>query len=154
MKKLLSLFLLLPLAIASCGDDKDEPTTKKDPEGVVEANIMLSSAVDVSGLDIYLQNYNFMSNVMINFDHVYLFTSVGSVKSISDINKIPNSGWSESVAAEVGKGYVIGIRETVSHGCSDNLIDYGRMYVSKAINNSSGEIIGYTIKVQYPWNPQ
>ena len=143
------LLLLLPFAIASCGgDDKDEPeVTSNDPEGTIVMNLV-NNDDDICIDDSWPYMYVGMTpqNNIDTWYHSGQIVSVGKVKGLSDIKKVPESGWAERCAATPGCGYVI--RQADGSGG----YKYCRVYLVDFITSTSGGIMGATIKYQL-WNP-
>ena len=150
MKKFLIFFLmLLPLALASCGDDKDEPTnnTTKDPEGTVIVNVNMGDGTNAGGLWIGLgRDYNLTCN--------YGISIIGPVKGIGNISatatSVQNLTWTYYAAANVGYGYIFRQyqgNETVN-GVSVSYYYIYAVYVSEEIASTSGGVMGYTLKVR------
>ena len=128
--------MLLPLAIASCGGDDDEPQTNttKDPDGTVLVNVNLGSDTYASGCRIYLgKDYNLSGN--------YPVSIVGPVKGIGSISvtssQVDGLTWTTYAAAQVGYGYIFRGRH-----------EYYAVYVDSEIGSTSGGVMGYTLKVR------
>ena len=133
------LFLLLPLAMASCGDDKDDPTTNttNDPDGTIIVNVNKLSGVYVFNCYIFLdENYNFHDE-----GKGVSFSIVGPVKGIGSINitvgQIQNQTWTTDAAVQVGYGYIFKYNT-----------DYYAAYVASEMHNTNGDVMGYTLKVR------
>lgn len=71
------------------------------------------------------------------------FSTVGKVKGLSQIQKIPQTGWAEAVGALPGYGYV----------AEYNGI-YCRLYVTDYLKDSEGNKIGAILKYQAPFTPE
>ncbi len=154
------LLLLLPLAMASCGGGDDEPTvTSKDPEGTAIINLRCGDFWDVP----YIGSFNGHMEGAIYLDEACNFCSsdnwdsficVGKVNGLSSVKKVPVTGWSKSVAATPGMGYIAKYDGTYiaddQYEEGDRLI---RMYVVEYILDSSNNVIGAVVKYQYPFNP-
>ena len=148
MKKFLIFFLmLLPLALASCGDDKDEPTnnTTKDPDGTVIVNVTLDRSTDVLGIEIRLtKDYNLELRYGNNYG-INCISIIGPVKGIGDISatetSVQNLTWTKYAAANVGYGYIF----RLSKGA---YWDIYAVYVADEIASTSGGVMGYTLKVR------
>ena len=147
------LLLLLPLAMASCGDDKDEPNnTTKDPDGTIIVNVNLHSIVSVFECSILLdENYNLSHNE----GYGGSVSIVGPVKGIGAINitadQVQNRTWTTYAAAQVGYGYIFRSDSRITGSCN-----YYAVYVASEICSTNGGIMGYTLKVRkllenIPW---
>jgi hypothetical protein len=138
LKYFLLLLLILPLALTSCGFDKDDeptPDISKDPAGTVIINFTESDEWYSLGYGIgfyYLPGFNMYASD----GEIYM---IGPVKNIASITKkdIPTTGWSKQAAAIVGYGYVLA-------GWHDN---YAALYVDSEIKSTNGGVYGYLIKV-------
>lgn len=75
-----------------------------------------------------------------SYDHSEI-ASVGKVKGLGNIKKIPESGWAQELSVIVGHGYVV--RYTKYD--DPNQYFYARVFVRDEIIGTSGGIIGYTI---------
>lgn len=138
---------MLSVGFVSCGDDDDnddglQPTgtvSEQDPEGTVVINMnneRTSYDIKIGSLCISEDN-NFYGWGGEGYTGI---ASVGHVSGLSKITKVPESGWASSVAVVPGDGYVIQFGKS-----------YARIYVVSYITNTSGSIIGATIKYQAPW---
>lgn len=65
--------------------------------------------------------------------------SVGAVSGLSSIKIIPGSGWSKSVKAEKGYGYIVRIHQ--NHWGNDYGYEYFRLYVKDFIKDTTGTIL-------------
>ena len=156
------LLLLLPLAMASCGDDKDEPTTNttKDPDGTIIVNVNLDSKTSAGGCEIGLSKaYNLNCY---GYGYYGSVSIVGPVKGIGNINltvsQTQSLTWTSNAAAEVGYGYIF---KVISDSKFENnqriyYYDYYAVYVASEIGSTSGGVMGYTLKVRkllenVPW---
>ena len=82
-------------------------------------------------------------------EHLAQIISIGKVKGLSHINNIPESGWSNQVAAIPGYGYIYRVS-----WWNYTPISYARIFVVNYITSTSGGIIGATIKYQPYWEPE
>ncbi|MBR0024149.1 MAG: hypothetical protein IJP59_06020 [Muribaculaceae bacterium] len=167
MKKFLIFFLmLLPLAITSCGDDKDEP--KNEPQSKNETQYDIRE-LKMSGNGILLKcelycmiSYQYASHLgrdvfTIGFRNSYYggyatskFVSancakVGKVNNLSDIKSIPTSGWQSwehsFYDVELNDGFVVEIYD-------GSQFYYFRLMLSKIVTNSNNNIVDAVILVQ------
>ncbi len=139
---------LVSLCTMSCGGDddddggtRDNPTTSADPAGTIAANLThQGGSVDFSGF-----TYPYCSIKMNSSNNLETssceIASVGSVKGLSSITKVPETGWSHETAAIPGYGYVIKWQS-----------EYARLYVVDYMESTTGGIMGCTIKYQI-WTP-
>lgn len=77
-------------------------------------------------------------------------TCVGNVGGLGKINKIPESGWTNSVAVNPGKGYIIRHR----HDRDPQYCKYAKVYVVDWIEGTSGGIIGAVIRYEDNWKEE
>lgn len=150
---------LVSLCTMSCGDGDDDddggtrenPTTSADPAGTIAANLTNNrDRVRLSGLDTYYYPYIYMNSSNNLCTERCEIVSVGSVKGLSSITKVPETGWSDETAAIPGYGYVIRINE--SNIRSNESKKYARLYVVDYMESTTGGIMGCTIKYQV-WEP-
>lgn len=139
MKKLFYYLLMLPLlcALAACGEDEPNPDnpeeTVPDPAGTITIKMRYDDATSIDGVIKIDESYNF---------HGGQFVSVGQCKGLGNVTRIPKTGWASSVAVTPGCGYVANVP-------SSNL--FYRLYVTGTMTDTSGGIIGYTVKYQSPF---
>lgn len=160
-KKLVAVFcILLCTTFISC----EKTINENDPEDVIivnmicnQTNIEIFSQNDNLEIMFYIDNANnfvssgYVSSGSGHSGYMIEFASVGQVSCISDIQYIPNGGWNGRLAVVPGNGYVV-------RKCFDEHLQYttnyqyARIYVVDYLLNTSGEIIGATIKYQTPWH--
>lgn len=140
---LLHVFILMTIAFSftvftGCSDD-DDPSDPEisDPEGTVTVYI---NKDDYYGFIKWDTPNNIVTRTgdMLNG---FALVDVGEVKGIGDINKVPEKGWTKTVACKPKHGYIL--QHAISY-----MTTYYRIYVVKNITNKSGEIIGAEIKEQ------
>ena len=148
------------VSLVSCGDDDDDNSnestiTENDPEGTILMNLVNND--DDIVID---EEWPYMHVGMTpqnNIDTWYYnaqIVSVGKVKGLSAITKIPESGWAERCAATAGCGYVIRQSKVSAYDTSrTDGYKYCRVYLVDFITSTSGGIMGATIKYQL-WNPE
>lgn len=160
-KSLWSLLTIMMVAIlsvsfVSCSKDDDDDNgdtstaiTDNDPDGTIIANMHHNDYIGLfhtagKGFDITCFLFLNTSN---NFETNFNIASVGKVKGLGYITKVPTNGWTNKIAVVPGTGYVIqGTYQGVS-GCA-------RVYVVDYIVDTTGGIIGAMIKYQPIWNPE
>lgn len=165
MKK---IWIILPLVLVSlcmisCGDDdesgtREDPVTTADPEGTIAANLLNNnndSRIYMWGSWTEGIKMNSANNLATTSTGVEI-VSVGSVKGLSSITKVPDTGWSYETAAIPGYGYVLRRRINSQWDANSNKYiyeyQYARLYVIDYMNSTSGGIMGCTIKYQI-WEP-
>lgn len=130
----------------SCGNGEDDPLEDgyvdpdkevPDPAETVQIS-MRNSNNGKTVLDggIYINNDNFAGG------H---FVSLGPVKGLGNITKIPTTGWAGQVSVVPGNGYVAYV------GNEGNLYTFYRIYVVKNLIGESNGIIGAVVKYQTPF---
>ena len=147
------------MGLAACGDDDDEnngvvaPTTQNgntqqtlpDPEGTITARIANDGdyryGISIGGtVRVYMDKVNNLcitGSTGVTYDES--IGSVGKVKGLASITKIPTAGFSSMVATSEGEGFIIrGRYYTIE----------GRMYLDAYIRDAQGIIIGATLKYQ------
>ena len=141
----------LVICLTSCNNETDGGP---DPEGTAIANITkgtyYNSGINVGGGGgIYIsESINFHETPGVGWSDV-LFYDFGKVKGLADVDKIVESGWSGGVAVLVNHGYLLKI---INYYYPSD-ISYGRLYVTKFLENTNGGIIGAQVKLQYPFVP-
>lgn len=76
--------------------------------------------------------------------------SIGSVRGLSKIKQIPQSGWTDRLAVNPGNGYVIKFEGSCESG---TFCHYARVYVEEWIESTSGGIIGAIVRYEGNWKP-
>jgi len=70
---------------------------------------------------------------------------IGKASVMDKINDIPNSGWSVQAPVKEGYGYIARGKDY------DGTLHYARLYVVNRLTNSSGGVIGATIRYEPDW---
>lgn len=148
MKKLSFYFSLLAIAamavaatsctkeeIGSPGTDpgSDPSVQVPDPEGTITLSMRNDRGT-------YLDN--FYIDDADNFSGGY-FVSLGEMKGLGNVTRIPKHGWSSKTAVVPGTGYV----------AYDSYDGFYRLFVTSYTVNSMNEIIGADVKYQTPFYP-
>ena len=137
------LVAMLSVSLSSCGDDDgNEPTdviSNQDPEGTIVLNMNNGYKDNWYNIGLWSDIHIDDANNFKGYNSVE-FVSVGKVSGLSKITTIPSSGWSASAAVVPGTGYVARYNNT-----------YARIYVIDYIVDTTGGIIGATIKYQCPF---
>lgn len=144
----LFIFCLITFVIQfySCGNGEDDPLEDgyvdpdkevPDPAETIQIS-MRNSNNGKTVLDggIYINNDNFAGG------H---FVSLGPVKGLGNITKIPTTGWAGEVAVVPGNGYVAYVDNEA------NRYRFYRIYVVKNLIGESNGIIGAVVKYQTPF---
>lgn len=174
MKKIeiiaMMLATILCLCSTSCSDDKESrdtsaTVTSSDPAGTVASNIRHDDAEYTNiQLGTYIvNNYTYSAEIHLHIKgslnlwmreatyNMYpqndvTIASVGPVKNISEIKKVPEAGWAQETSATPGNGYVLKYE-------NENFKGYARVYVVDWITRTGDNgIIGVKIKYQV-WEP-
>ena len=146
--KIILLFLVLFTCTIffSCSDDSSDDLSN-DPQGTILINLN-SGDGDLLTISDYFTNggyfsidieYNNTGNFATYNINTYL-VDVGSVKNISSITTVPDTGWRTTLACEKGHGYIV----RVSY-LGENY--YIRIYVVDSSNERA------KVKVQYRFEP-
>lgn len=124
--------LFAALTILSC--DKNSIAVP-DPEGTIELKMRNTANGWTWLMDAWQigKDNNF-------YGRGRIIVNVGKVKGVGNITRIPISGWAEEMAVVPGNGYILTING-----------DYYRVYVVSYIKNTSGGIMGATIRYQGPF---
>ena len=148
MKKLsfyFSLLAIAAMAVAATSCTKEEidspgtdpgsdPTVQvPDPEGTITLSMRNDRGT-------YLDN--FYIDDADNFRGGY-FVSLGEMKGLGNVTRIPKHGWSSKTAVVPGTGYV-------AYNSYDG---FYRLFVTSYTVNSMNEIIGADVKYQTPFYP-
>ena len=144
------LVAMLTIGFTSCSKDDDSKKSDKDnTEGSQggQGNQGTSVSDPVGTVSLSMLNE---SNGNTKFGYIYIdaannfagadFTSIGTVKGLGNVTKIPFVGWAGQLSVKPGCGYVAFMAQT-----------FVRIYVEDYIKNGFGQIIGATIKYQAPF---
>lgn len=145
----LMAMLVVSAAFVACskdGDgDPDDPGSKvPDPEGTMVLNMRNENN---GGTYLRIENWpeiwiNHSDNFESYADRIE-FVSLGKMKGLGNVTKIPETGWQSSVAVKPAYGYVAkwGNR-------------YCRLYVvQELLAAGTNGVIGAEVKYQYPFEP-
>lgn len=144
----LMAMLVVSAAFVACskdGDgDPDDPGSKvPDPEGTMVLNMRNENN---GGTYLRIENWpGIWINHSDNFESIdgTEFVSLGKMKGLGNVTKIPETGWQSSVAVKPAYGYVAkwGNR-------------YCRLYVvQELLAAGTNGVIGAEVKYQYPFEP-
>lgn len=125
------MVILFSFCLTSCGKEDIS-----DPEGTISLSMRNRDNGDTS-----LGNYFRIDNE--NFTEGY-FVSLGKVKGLGYVNKIPTLGWANEVAVIPGNGYI-------AYDEWGGKYNFYRIYVSDYIISTTGGIIGAEVKYQAPY---
>ena len=167
---------LLSMVYISCGkedkdsdesNDRSSEITENDPQGTIIANLQNTFHPTKNGYyDGGIDNMNNLSTVYLglnssnnlearsNNGFFSQIVSLGEVKNLSQIKKIPDNGWTNQVAAIPGYGYIYRSPYCFTMPCYEPEVSYARIYVVDYLKTSLGEIVGVTIKYQDNWVPE
>lgn len=140
-----SLLAIAAMAVAATSCSKEEidppvtdpgsdPTVEvPDPEGTITLSMRNDRGT-------YLDN--FYIDDADNFSGGY-FVSLGEMKGLGNVTRIPKHGWSNKAAVAPGNGYV----------AYDSYDGFYRLFVTSYTVNTMNEIIGADVKYQTPFYP-
>lgn len=140
-----SLLAIAAMAVAATSCSKEEidppgtdpgsdPTVQvPDPEGTITLSMRNDRGT-------YLDN--FYIDDADNFSGGY-FVSLGEMKGLGNVTRIPKHGWSNKAAVVPGNGYV----------AYDSYDGFYRLFVTSYTVNTMNEIIGADVKYQTPFYP-
>lgn len=138
----LMLVSMLTVTLTACGsDDNDENSSQTivpDPDGTITKNVWWKDAWTQENLGfdgVTVQCIRGSWSTDERWAPNAKIASVGSVKGLGNITKIPTKGWGNTIACEVGCGYVVDTGKQT----------YGRIYVIKEID------YGVQVKYQFPF---
>lgn len=141
-----SLLAIAAMAVAATSCSKEEidtpvtdpgsdPTVEvPDPEGTITLSMRNNKGT-------YLDD-NFYIDDADNFSGGY-FVSMGEMKGLGNVTRIPKHGWSSKAAVTPGTGYV----------AYDSYDGFYRLFVTSYTVNTMNEIIGADVKYQTPFYP-
>lgn len=148
MKKLsfyFSLLAIAAMAVAATSCTKEEidspgtdpgsdPTVQvPDPEGTITLSMRNDRGT-------YLDNFYIDDADNFSGGH---FVSLGEMKGLGNVTRIPKHGWSSKTAVVPGTGYV----------AYDSYDGFYRLFVTSYTVNTMNEIIGADVKYQTPFYP-
>ncbi|GHV49775.1 hypothetical protein FACS1894181_09460 [Bacteroidia bacterium] len=155
MKKFGFIFLKCAGALALClllsgcsTDDPDNPDSAvPDPAGTVLVSVRNASN---GSTFVNFDGGGFSIGADDNFTGGSQFVTIGAMKGIGNITKIPASGWANKVAVVPGYGYVG--RYNLYNVMPYNYVrvSYFRLYVVDYIESTSGGVIGADVKYLSP----
>lgn len=147
------LMLMSVFLICGCGNNNEDsilgenednnpniPVT--DPEGTISMNILNNGET----FELGNYGYNIVIDAGNNFKNesssLVEFVDLGKMRGLGNITSIPIDGWSSSVSVKPEHGYVIYF---------SSYKVYVRLYVEKYLTDATGNIIGFTVKFQQPF---
>ena len=141
-----SLLAIAAIAVAATSCSKEEidtPVTNPSSDPTVqvpdpEGTILISMR---NNKETYLDNNFYIDNAD-NFSGGY-FASLGEMKGLGNVTRIPKHGWGNKAAVAPGTGYV----------AYDSYDGFYRLFVTNYTVNSMNEIIGADVKYQTPFYP-
>ena len=154
------LALAVLAIVPACSGEDDEPVVPQasdpnvavpDPEGTVTVNITNNGrdgevALPDLGVYIYIDEGN---NFRLHSSgYSASIVSLGAMKGLGNVVSVPTEGWSSSVAVMPGNGYAV--RSSYNYG-NIRTNNYARLYVDSYMTNTSGGIMGATVKYQSPF---
>jgi hypothetical protein len=148
-KKILYFSMLLFVAMFNAACDKrsdggsGSDSSIPDHEGTVMVSMKHGERVSIIGGEMIIDSSD---NFRTYYHSYYDFVSVGKVKGLGEVTKIPTNGWSKQIAVVPGNGYVV-------RNNNNNYNPYARLYVVDYITNTYNEIIGANVKYQCPFEP-
>ncbi|MDR1562033.1 MAG: DUF5036 family protein [Dysgonamonadaceae bacterium] len=138
--------------IAGCDkDDPDDPNNAMpDPKGTILISVRNCNngctyiyPDGVNGSYFYIgSDDNFFSY----HSSIWKFATIGKMRGLGNVTKIPTSGWATKVAVVPGYGYV-------GRHSDYNDTTYVRIYVVDYLEGTSGGVIGANVKYQSPFEP-
>ena len=132
-----------PVSPPSTGGDGSGSSTIKptddvaDPEGTVSISMR-----NANNGKTYLGDYIYIDNGDNFTGSSARFVSLGAMKGLGNVAKIPVAGWAEKVSCTPGNGYVF---------YEMNSNTYYRAYVTAYTTNVANEVIGAEVKYQRPF---
>ena len=154
------LALAVLAIVPACSGEDDEPVVPQasdpnvavpDPEGTVTVNITNNGrdgevALPDLGVYIYIDEGNNFR--LYSSGYSASIVSLGAMKGLGNVVSVPTEGWSSSVAVMPGNGYAV--RSSYNYG-NIRTNNYARLYVDSYMTNTSGGIMGATVKYQSPF---
>lgn len=172
---LLALLLTMTLCLVSCSKNgtnfdengsgngnTQEPETPiaptPDPEGTITVNLNNGTSGNYYDIGFGYNGYEYIhideANNFSGKTRSITFLSLGAVDGLGSVTFIPTAGWAEAVAVIQGNGYIArNTTESYIDGDVYYNYNYARMYVVDYIIGTNNDIIGATVKYQYPFLP-
>lgn len=81
-------------------------------------------------------------------DYSRYIASIGIVAGLTSINSIPTNGWSQTLSANAGEGYVV-----KAEGSTENFsfVSYSRIWIQSWIQGATGGVMGAVVQYQPNW---
>lgn len=172
--------LLVAVAFSSCikSNNNSQNTVPPDPTGTVNYNLTFypqAANIDTCDCQVYYSGnplhasgvthgtlqliLNSSLNLSMNpavggaggCSGTYLIASMGAVSGLGDITTRPSGGYTSSVSASKGQGYVIQSTDYDPVTYQLNRVRYYRFYISDYILSTSGGVLGVYIKYEGPF---
>lgn len=173
MKRLatrLIVSMIMCFTITAC--EKDDGNTSLnsnpeiDPEGTIIVNLRHENSIDLFSYEFWneikkdgvaLDESNNIVSYPYSETPCVKIALVGSVSGLSEVSNIPESGWTNTIAAIPGTGYVVQHWFRFDNSTHQHYYEpqneYARIYVVDYLVNTVGGIEGVIIKYQCPWIP-
>lgn len=173
LKYLCFLFVSIGiLSFSSCGDENDEPkidtenevSNPTDPEGTQTATLVKNAGgisllpnEALNGSSVWLDdNLNLHISPFSDGYKGNNISSVGAVKSLSEIKSLPVLGQTTTTIPKVGDGYIItyvgdagpygGLKNPSDNSIAYPKVRYVKMRISKTVTGIDGNVSGIEIK--------
>lgn len=142
MKYISALFIFISLFLVSCSSDEPngggeiQPDINfPDPEETVTVSLYKNSDANIDGIFIDASD-------KLTSNNGWEFVSLGEMKGLGNISLIPWEGWSRSVQAKKGSGYI---------AYNGAYRKFYRLFISNSASDEMGTITGFQVKYQQPF---